>query len=160
MRRIALALVFVLAMFPSGVVLAHSYSCWTAGPGYTINCGPVDHWFTDPYTGDQYGYSMTTQVSQTYYGSFDWQQLRLTNGWESNEYGEMGMAYLYSMPDDTKLLSTDAFYCDRIALIYNSVVLVTVHNPTTTGYWYMYDGPGACYYSTWQDVHTQVINAY
>src|SRR5467141_2865345 len=102
LRILGHAILFGLLLLPlsGGAALADVGQCYTADPGqgtFTIYCGPQQHDLPDQwgrYGIDGYGFAMTVGVTQSVYGSFDWNELRLTNGYDNTPGADFGILYL------------------------------------------------------------------
>jgi hypothetical protein len=158
--RWALSLFLVFAMLPVGIVAAHGYECWTAGPGYRLSCGPKYHEDRDPFSGSFVeSFYMTARYAQWVYGSFEWEGLRLTGGVAGPDtYAEYGNTYLYT-GGGSHVYFTDWWLCKRVDSIQYDDLTISASNPTTLGTWHQDVYINSCL-QTERGVHVINVHAY
>ncbi|HYR94242.1 MAG TPA: hypothetical protein VEP48_08560 [Methylomirabilota bacterium] len=161
-RTIALATLLIL-MFPTGVALAHGYDCWTAGPGYTVSCGDISaivHQDND-YNGsllDQFQTAAT--FSQAVYGSFDWQSIRIMNGYRpAGSEADFGQTWLYDS-NGGSVYQASWWVCAHVDQVQYDSHSISAHNPTLVGTWQQDVQYYSCLDLQHRSVHTLNVHAY
>lgn len=164
LARYALAIVASFAMLPAGLAAGHGYNCWTAGPGYSVTCGPVGHtdnnWLP-PYNA-LYSFDTYIRYSQWVYGSFDWDGLRIMNGVSYTGDGEFADTTVYQ--DNGNGSSTSVYYstwwmCKGVGTIQYDDLSISAHNGTRQGTWYQWVHISSCW-DTAKSAHVMNVNAY
>lgn len=158
--RWTFAFLIAVAMLPLGVVAAHGYDCWTAGPGYRLSCGPKYHEDRDPFTGSFLdSFYMTARYAQWVYGRFEWEGLRLTGGVAAPDgFAEFGTAYVYTGGGST-IYYTDWWLCKRVESIQYDDLTISASNPTTYGTWQQNVYVSSCLQAE-RGIHVINVNAY
>lgn len=144
------ALVVISLVIPAGRASAHGYTCWTAGPGYTIYCGPKFHQHDASWPAfSAFSLNTTVRIGQTQYGSFQWYELRVSDGVEQSGVNFMGDTYVfqYNNPGVTTIFYSRSWFCQRVySMTYSALVgFPLANNATTVGYWHQYAAADECY---------------
>jgi hypothetical protein len=162
--RYAIAVIASLAMLPAGLAAAHGYDCWTAGPGYSLTCGPKSH--TDyaavsPYPA-LYSFDTFIRYSQWSLGNFDWDGIRIMNGTSYTGDGEFADTTVYQENGGggaTTVYYTTWWLCKGVGTIQYDDLSITAHNGTTSGTWYQWVYASMCADPT-RGTHTMNVYAY
>jgi len=162
--RVLAASLILFAMLPIGLAAAHGDDCWTAGPGYTVTCGPKAHSDNDIFGNLNDTFTMFARYSQSTYGSFDWLNIALGSGWQqTGSDAQYDRVYIYQSNgggSTTTVFYTDWWTCKRIDSIqYDELVVYPNHNATLQGTWYQRTYVNGCL-QTERGVHALVVNAY
>jgi hypothetical protein len=147
-RTIVVAASVLLVSLTSGLAAAGLISCYTA-LGYTITCQPkeVDHY--DPLGNFIYSFNIGSTATQTTAGSFTWNELRITNGYEVPPHGNLGDAYVFQTNPFSQLLYTRTWFCYPVNQITYTALGTSLYNASANGYWHLYSTSGTdCYMPT------------
>jgi len=160
----------LLLSVSSGAASAHALQCWTADPGtgtFTIYCGPQQHDLPDQwgrYGIDGYGFAMTVGVTQSAYGSFDWDELRLTNGYDNTPGADFGILFIEDFVNmNAPVYASETWRCQAVgATTYSAITAWPLwHTASRQGAWEMRSETGGdCLNPTMMNHDYTVVNAY
>lgn len=142
------AVLITLLSLTAGVAFAHNVNCYTA-VGYTITCSPKVHNNTDAFGNVQFGYSTGSTATQPGTGSFYWNAIRITNGYEYQP-AEFGDTYVWQENPFSRLYYDRLWYCTEVSSISYSEIDFAgsgLYNGTTVGNWLQYSNLSTDCYS-------------
>lgn len=142
LRLLLIAAVFVAV--PATVALAHGVTCYTA-VGYTVTCQPKPHAALDPYGNVLFGFNTGATYTQTQLGSFTWNAIRLTGGYE-NTSAQFGDTYIFQFDPNQTLLYSRVWFCREVNSVSDEAYGGSWYNASTSGQWFQYSTAGIdCY---------------
>lgn len=142
-------------MLSAGLAAAHNVNCYTA-VGYTIVCAPKAHDNYDVLGNPAFGFKTGSTAAQTTYGSFTWNEIKITDGYEI-QHANLGDTYVWQANPYSPLLYSRAWFCYPVGYATNiAMSSIQLSNNSTTGTWDQYSTLGAdCYSPTpYQDFLT------
>lgn len=137
--------------FPTGIALAHGTECYTAGPGYTNNCGfiaAIWHQDNDGLGNLAEQFRMAATFSQTSYGSFDWVSVTIMDSWQCGDcLTQYGPTWFYASSPYSSVSQASWWQCNNSLDYwqYDTRTWSQTHNPTIIGTWQqeiVYNGCG------------------
>ncbi|HET7700168.1 MAG TPA: hypothetical protein VFM06_04790 [Candidatus Limnocylindria bacterium] len=98
-----------------------------------------------------FGFKTGATYTQTQYGSFRWERVQITSGYEI-EPARFGDTYIWQNNPYQQLLWSDHWFCVPVSWIQDDSIWMSINNGTTSGTWHQYSTPaefvGDCYSPT------------